>query len=132
MTDKQKEYYKSKLGEFLEKDLKININKPFLCLSPEHPDEHPSMSYDKNRHKIHCFACGVDWDIFDLIGALYGITDTKEKFEKVESIIKGTTEGFKEIEEIKEKMIQKAKETQIHKAQKRQGHHIYTLSFFIP
>ena len=117
MTDKQKEYYKSKLGEFLEKDLKININKPFLCLSPEHPDEHPSMSYDKNRHKIHCFACGVDWDIFDLIGALYGITDTKEKFEKVESIIKGTTEGFKEIEEIKEKMIQKAKETQIHKAQ---------------
>ena len=112
MTDKQKQYYKGKLAEFLTNELKIDINKPFICLNPEHPDHSPSMNYDKNRNKIHCFACGVDWDIFDLVGALYGISDTKAVFEKVENIIKGTPEGYKEVEEMKEKIHQKTEQAQ--------------------
>ena len=115
MTDKQKEFCKSQLANFLKNDLKIDITKPFLCLNPEHPDHSPSMSYDKHRNKIHCFSCGVDWDIFDLVGALHGITDTKAIFEKVEVIMKGTPEGYKEVEEMREKLYQKTEQEQENK-----------------
>lgn len=120
MTDKQKEYYKSKLGEFLEKELKININKPFVCLNPEHSDHSPSMSYDKRRNKIHCFSCGVDWDIFDLVKVLYGLNSIKEVFKKVENIIKGTPEGYKEVEEMREKVYHKIEQAQEKKPEEEQ------------
>ena len=110
MTEQKKIYYKTQLKRFLEEDLKINTSKPFICLNPEHPDHSPSMSFDKNRNKVHCFACGVDWDIFDLVGVLHGIEDTKEKFERVEHIIKGTPQGYKEIDYLKEKIYQKEAE----------------------
>lgn len=45
----------------------INPDRRFRCLNPAHPDRHPSMSYDPNRHKVHCFACGADYDLFDLL-----------------------------------------------------------------
>ena len=117
MTDKQKEFCKSKLADFLEKDLKININKPFLCLNPEHPDHSPSMSFNKKNNTVHCFSCGATYDIFDLVGVLYNIEDIAEKFKKVEEIIKGTPEGYKDIEEIKGKMYQKNEQAQSNKAQ---------------
>lgn len=117
MTDKQKEFCKSKLADFLEKDLKININKPFVCLNPEHDDHSPSMNFNKKNNTVHCFSCGATYDIFDLVGVLYNIEDTAEKFKKVEEIIKGTPEGYKDIEEIKGKMYQKTEQAQSHKAQ---------------
>jgi hypothetical protein len=69
------------------RDKGININRPFRCLNPDHNDENPSMSYDRKRWKVHCFSCGADWDIFDLVGAEYNIRDGKDKFSKTYELL---------------------------------------------
>lgn len=45
----------------------INPSRRFHCLNPEHTDRNPSMGYDPHRQKVHCFACGADYDLFDLL-----------------------------------------------------------------
>ncbi len=46
----------------------IDPRKAALPLpEPDHPDRNPSMAYDARRHKVHCFACGADYDLFDLL-----------------------------------------------------------------
>ena len=48
-------------------DRGIDPRKRFRCLNPEHLDRDPSMGYDARRQKVHCFACGADYDLFDLL-----------------------------------------------------------------
>lgn len=76
-----KEYLKEQLVDFLE-ERNINIRKNFICLNPEHLESTPSMSYDARRNKVHCFGCGVDYDIFNLIGIEYGLDDFQSQFNK--------------------------------------------------
>lgn len=45
----------------------IDPRRRFRCLNPDHFDRDPSMGYDARRHKVHCFACGKDYDLFDLL-----------------------------------------------------------------
>ena len=45
----------------------IDPRRRFHCLNPDHLDRDPSMAYDARRHKVHCFACGADYDLFDLL-----------------------------------------------------------------
>lgn len=45
----------------------ISLNKPIQCLSPDHSDNHPSMSYFPKGHALHCFSCGTTLDIYDLV-----------------------------------------------------------------
>ena len=45
----------------------IDPRKRFRCLNPQHFDRNPSMGYDARRHKVHCFACNADYDLFDLL-----------------------------------------------------------------
>lgn len=54
------------LGDYLRQK-GINPRKRFRCLNPDHPDRNPSMGYDPRREKVHCFACGADYDLFDLL-----------------------------------------------------------------
>lgn len=75
-----KEKLKSRLEEYLQQK-GIDTRKLFNCLNPEHEDKKPSMSYDKNRNKVHCFSCGVDYDIIDLIQAEHEISKG-EAFKK--------------------------------------------------
>ncbi|UQZ91326.1 DNA primase (plasmid) [Deltaproteobacteria bacterium Smac51] len=87
-------YAKERLEEYLAaKGLGAN-RKPFHCLNPEHPDKNPSMSFDRRRRKVHCFSCGADYDIFDLVGLDYGLTDTAEIFQKTYEILGLEVEGF--------------------------------------
>lgn len=65
----------------------INTKKPFKCLNPAHDDRNPSMSYDRKRHKVHCFACGASYDIFDLVGADYGLASFPEKKKKAYELL---------------------------------------------
>lgn len=65
----------------------INTRKPFNCLNPNHADKHPSMSYVRkdrygNLNYCFCHSCGAKYDIFDLIGIDYGLTDNKDIFKK--------------------------------------------------
>ena len=77
--EEAKESAKSHLSDYLNAK-GINTSTNFSCLNPAHEDKHPSMSFDPRRNRCHCFSCGVDYDIFDVIGletGLYG----KELFE---------------------------------------------------
>lgn len=57
---------KNLLPEYLER-LGLGTDKPFNCLSPEHDDKKPSMSYDAKHTRVKCFGCGATWDLYDLI-----------------------------------------------------------------
>ena len=77
-----KDSAKSKITDYLKSKGIKNLNNNFSCLNPHHLDKNPSMSYDKNRQKVHCFSCNADYDIFDLISTQYGLSDDKEIFNK--------------------------------------------------
>ena len=79
--EQKKEYLKEQLVDYLEQK-NINIRKNFICLNPEHGESNPSMSYDRRRNKVHCFGCGADYDIFNLIGLDYGLNDHQEQINK--------------------------------------------------
>lgn len=76
---------KGYLGDYL-RNKGINIGtsgrKLFKCLNPDHTDKHPSMSYNSKENYVKCFSCGKSYDIFDLIGIEYGLTEDKDKFNK--------------------------------------------------
>ena len=59
----------------------INPKKRFHCLNPAHLDRNPSMGYDPKRHKVHCFACGADYDLFDLVALDEGLSSPGEALE---------------------------------------------------
>ena len=88
------EYYsekKEKAKEFLEEYLQrkgINTKELFRCVSPEHEDKNPSMSFYKKKNKCTCFACGKNYDIFDLVKMEYGLETFPEQLKKVEEFIK--------------------------------------------
>lgn len=63
----------------------INLYKPFRCVNPKHEDVHPSMRYDPAREKCHCFSCGADYDLFDLISIEYGLSG-QAIFDKAEEL----------------------------------------------
>ena len=52
----------------------LNPNRRFKCLSPSHNDNNPSMSYDRNQNRVHCFSCGCSYDLFDVIGIMEGLS----------------------------------------------------------
>ncbi len=82
MNKEQAKYYiKDQIKNYLI-DQGINPNKVFRCLNQEHEDRNPSMSYDKARQKVHCFSCGADYDMFDLIAIKYSLSGSKEIFRK--------------------------------------------------
>lgn len=60
----------------------INTSRNFSCLNPEHRDNNPSMSFDKKRNRCHCFSCGADYDIFDLVHFETGLSG-KDLFDRV-------------------------------------------------
>ena len=78
---------KGYLEQYL-RDKGINTKKEFRCLNPNHTDNSPSMSYDKRRNKVHCFSCGADFSLLDLVAIDYGIpeTDTAQIFKTAYSL----------------------------------------------
>ena len=56
----------------------INPRKRFRCLNPAHLDRDPSMGFDPKRNKVHCFACGADYDLFDLLALDENLTTPLE------------------------------------------------------
>ena len=56
----------------------IDPRRRFRCLNPDHLDRNPSMAYDAHRHKVHCFACRADYDLFDLLTIDHSYTSPLE------------------------------------------------------
>lgn len=65
----------------------INTRKAFSCLNPQHADSNPSMSLDRKHNRAKCFSCGASYDVFDLIGIDYGLTDSKAIFDKAYEVL---------------------------------------------
>lgn len=59
-------------------DRGVNPKKRFRCLNPAHLDRDPSMGFDPKRNKVHCFACGADYDLFDLLAMDGGLSSPRE------------------------------------------------------
>ena len=79
--------YKNLLANYLfEKHGILNLKKKFKCLNPDHDDIHPSMSYSSKYNICKCFACGVSYDIFDIVGIDYGVNSFKEKLEIIDKL----------------------------------------------
>lgn len=64
----------------------INPSRRFRCLNPEHTDRNPSMGYDPKRQKVHCFACGADYDLFDLLTIDDGLDGPKQALERAKEL----------------------------------------------
>lgn len=77
------------MEQYLQK-MNINIRKPFRCLNPEHEDVHPSMSYNKKTGYVHCFSCGANYDIYNLVEIIDGIQGFYNQMEYVAA-------GFKQV-----------------------------------
>lgn len=69
-NEQAKEYAKSQLENYLRNKM-INTRRNFKCLNPLHQDNTPSMGYKNN--KCHCFSCGANYDIFDVVALDYGL-----------------------------------------------------------
>ena len=109
--EQARDYIRRELGNYLS--LKgINTRKPFKCLNPAHPDKSPSMSYDTKRNKAHCFSCGADYDTLDIIGIDYGITDSREIFNKAYELFNIDIDGGRRATEHTQKSIHTNTQTQ--------------------
>jgi len=86
MVDKQMvEGLRERLGDYLlQKGLPPK--RAFRCLSPVHEDKHPSMCYNVRSQRVHCFACGVTYDLFDLIGLEYGLAEFGDQLKKAQEL----------------------------------------------
>ena len=80
----RKDELKNNLENYLKEHHNItNPLKSFRCLNPEHDDSTPSMILNKhNKTFCKCFGCGANYDIFDIIGLDYGLTDFSEQYKK--------------------------------------------------
>ena len=72
--DEAREQARARLAEVLSKVVPgFRSECPFRCLAPDHEDRHPSARYLSRANKVKCFACGWFGDVFDVVGAVYGL-----------------------------------------------------------
>lgn len=89
--------YKKYLPDYLMRYHNVtNLKKFFRCLNPEHPDNHPSMMYTNKYEICKCFSCGAHYDIFDLVGMDFNISNFRDKIKKVEELYKVYVPEYKE------------------------------------
>lgn len=80
------EKYKGYIEIFLKDYFGVDTRHNFRCINPQHQDKNPSMSFDKINQKAHCFGCGINYDIYDLIMLKFGLDDFNSAYEKAASI----------------------------------------------
>lgn len=79
--DTAKDIIQASLPNYLaQKGINFAGGRKFTCLNPDHQDHSPSMHYDRRRNRCHCFACGCDVDIFNLIQWDYNTISFPETF----------------------------------------------------
>ncbi|MGN0893837.1 MAG: toprim domain-containing protein [Succinivibrio sp.] len=71
----------SKLQDYLIKK-SVNTEANFSCLNPNDKSHLPSMTYNPKNYTVECFNCGVSYNLFDLIGIDFNLTDFPHQFIK--------------------------------------------------
>ena len=97
--EQAKELVKDRLESYLQ-GKGINTRSNFNCLNPDHIDKTPSMSYVRedrhgNGNYCYCHSCKAKYDIFDLIGMDYGLTEDRDIFNKAYDLYGITIDGTK-------------------------------------
>lgn len=75
--DEAKDYCKGMLEDYLKRQ-GIPTKKKFKC----YKCNRTAMCYNPQKKQLHCFHCEACYDIFDLIGETYGLTDSKDIFNR--------------------------------------------------
>lgn len=88
----------------------IDTRKNFPCLNPQHTDKNPSMSFNPKDNRVKCFACDASYDIFDLVGIDYNISDTKEKFARTYEILNISVDQRQPQQQIRQSSQQQPKQ----------------------
>lgn len=79
--------YRSYLWDYLERYHGLKNKKHFFrCLNPNHTDNHPSMMYTDKYYICKCFACGISYDIFDIVGLDYNLNSFRDQLLKLREI----------------------------------------------
>ena len=89
------ETVKSYLPEYL-RNKGIDTTSFFKCLSPDHGDDHPSMGYYAKKNICHCFACGANMSLIDLVKEEYGCSNFNEALKKSCELYNVKIDGVKE------------------------------------
>lgn len=86
MPSISKNEVKVMISTYLEVEHSINPRRLFYCLNPQHEDSTPSMGYNPRTETVHCFGCGITYDIFDLVELDYPCVNARDKFIKTYQI----------------------------------------------
>lgn len=84
--EKAKEVAKNSLEDYL-KGKGINTAKNFRTLDGCSDRDSNNMSYDKKHKKVTCWVCGKGYDVFDVVGMEYGLTDDRDIFDQTYSLL---------------------------------------------
>lgn len=88
ITETDKEALRACMPELLSALFGItDLRRSFRCPLPGHDDRDPSAHYYENDNTVHCFGCGVTFDVFKLMELLYGITGFAGQARKVADIV---------------------------------------------
>lgn len=88
-------FYKGYMEDYLRTNYGLKNPRNFLihCLNPAGhlagEDRHASMSYDYDRKKLHCFSCGADYSLIDLIQIEGHARNTSEALAYLRHIYEG-------------------------------------------
>lgn len=81
----QKQLLRRHMQKVLERSGFIYRNKKEICFA--HEERTPSLHFNADRNNFHCFgACSKSWDIFEIVGAHYGLDKFPFKKAKVEEL----------------------------------------------
>ncbi len=83
-----KDLLRKKLPDYLQQK-GIAIDSEFTCLNPEHDDHQHSMIYDPRDNRVHCYGCGKQYDIFQIVGLDYNLIDFISQFKKLHELFLG-------------------------------------------
>ena len=72
-SEEAKDYARGRLEEYIQQRYGYDTRHLFRCLCSNHPDSNPSMSFDRDNQRVHCFGCGVSMDMFERFGLEYNV-----------------------------------------------------------
>lgn len=74
---------KAHLPDFLSREMGISPQKKFHCLSPQHEDRHPSMSFYSAGQCVKCFSCGFTADLLTVAKLHWGLSSDTDSIDRL-------------------------------------------------
>ena len=85
----------------------LKVKRGGMCCCPFHDDRHPSMKVDK---RFHCFGCGADGDVIDLVRRLFSLDAKAAAFKLIDDFHLNIETDRKETKHERAARIRQARE----------------------